>query len=220
MVPPENKTSDREKRTGGAKRSGIALIISAPSGAGKTTIAREVVRRIGGIRISVSHTTRSPRPGETDGRDYHFITPAQFSLMQNEGAFLEAADVHGNRYGTHSDEVLPFISAGSDVILDIDVQGAAIIKKKIDAVLIFILPPSMAELMKRLKVRNSDGQAAIERRMENARKEVAEAPSYDYLVINSDLERAVSDVVSIIGAERMKTARCAATIEEFIKKHE
>ncbi len=201
-------------------RAGFSLILSAPSGAGKTTIARQVVKRIGGIRISVSHTTRNPRTSETDGRDYHFITPAQFSQIQKEGAFLEAANVHGNWYGTHRDEVLPFISAGSDVILDIDVQGAAIIRKKIDAVLIFILPPSKEELMKRLKVRNTDDKNVIEKRMENARREVAEASSYDYLVINRELDRAVSDVVSIITAERMKTARCAAALQEFIGEHD
>jgi guanylate kinase len=208
-----------DKPTGDKKRAGISLILSAPSGAGKTTIARQVVKRIGDIRISVSHTTRSPRPNEADGRDYHFITPERFSLMRSEGAFLEAANVHGNWYGTHRDEVLPFISGGTDVILDIDVQGAAIIRKKIDAVLIFILPPGMGELMKRLKVRNTDGRDVIERRMENARQEVAEAPSYDYLVINRELDRAVSDVVSIVTAERMKTARNAAAIKEFIREH-
>jgi guanylate kinase len=206
-----------DQPVGDKTRAGFSLILSAPSGAGKTTIARQVVKRIGGIRISVSHTTRSPRPNETDGRDYHFITPEQFSLMQNEGAFLEAANVHGNWYGTHKDEVIPFISAGSDVILDIDVQGAAIIRKKIDAVMVFILPPSMEELMKRLKVRNTDEKKVIERRMENARREVAEAPSYDYLVINRDLDRAVSDVVSIITAERMRTSRNAGNVEEFTK---
>jgi guanylate kinase len=208
-----------DQPVGDKTRTGFSLILSAPSGAGKTTIARQVVKRIGGIRISVSHTTRSPRPNEADGRDYHFITPEQFSLMQNEGAFLEAANVHGNWYGTHKDEVIPFISAGSDVILDIDVQGAAIIRKKIDAVMVFILPPSMEELMKRLKVRNTDEKKVIERRMENARREVAEAPSYDYLVINKDLDRAVSDVVSIITAERMRTSRGVGAVEEFTREH-
>jgi guanylate kinase len=206
-----------DQLVGDKTRAGFSLILSAPSGAGKTTIARKVVKKIGGIRISVSHTTRSPRPNEADGRDYHFITPGQFSRMQNEGAFLEAANVHGNWYGTHEDEVIPFISAGSDVILDIDVQGAAIIRKKIDAVLVFILPPSMEELMKRLKVRNTDDKNAIERRMENARREVAEAGSYDYLVINKDLEQAVSDVVSIITAERMRTTRSVGDVEEFTR---
>jgi len=218
MPSPRDTASDTGQFMGDTKRPGIAFILSAPSGAGKTTIAREVVKRIKGIRISVSHTTRGPRPREADGRDYHFISPAQFSRMQQEEAFLEAANVHGNWYGTHRDEVLPFVSAGRDIILDIDVQGAAIIKKKIDAVLIFIFPPSMAELMKRLKVRNSDGRDAIERRMENARREVAEAPSYDYLVVNDDLSRAVSDVVSIIGAERLKTTRNGRITKEFISE--
>ncbi len=214
MTAPGGGTIDTKRRGSEGVRTGIALILSAPSGAGKTTIAREVVRRVENTRISVSHTTRAPRPGEVDGRDYHFVTPEEFSRMQNEGAFLEAADVHGNWYGTHADEVLPFVSAGGDVILDIDVQGAAVIRKKIDAVLVFVLPPSMEELMKRLKVRNSEGRDVIERRMENARRELAEAPSYDYLVVNERLDRAVSDVVSIIAAERLRTARNRALIGE------
>jgi guanylate kinase len=215
MSAPEGGATDTKRRGDERKREGIALILSAPSGAGKTTIAREVVRRVENTRISVSHTTRAPRPGEVDGRDYHFVTPGEFSRMREAGAFLEAADVHGNWYGTHADEVLPLVSAGGDVILDIDVQGAAIIRKKIDAVLVFILPPSMEELMKRLEVRNSEGRDVIERRMENARRELAEAPSYDYVVVNERLEQAVSDVVSIIAAERLKTARNGALVREF-----
>jgi guanylate kinase len=200
-------------------RAGIPFILSAPSGAGKTTIAREVVKRIGKIRISVSHTTRDPRPRETDGKDYHFVTPEVFTGMQDEGAFLEAANVHGNWYGTHRDEVLSYVAAGTDVILDIDVQGALIIKEKIDPVLIFILPPSMEELMRRLKVRDTEGQDAIRRRIENARREISQAPNYDYLVINDDFSLAVNDVITIMGAVRMGISRNREVIDEFIRNN-
>jgi guanylate kinase len=202
-----------------AARTGISFILSAPSGAGKTTIVREVVNRIGNIRISVSHTTRGPRPRETDGKDYHFVTSERFTRMKDEGAFLEAANVHGNWYGTHEDEVLPHVSAGTDVILDIDVQGALIIREKIDAVLIFILPPSMEELMRRLRVRDTEGQDAIRRRIENARREISRAPDYDYLVINDDFSRAVGDVIAIIGAARMGMVRNREVIDAFIKNN-
>jgi guanylate kinase len=200
-------------------QTGTAFILSAPSGAGKTTIAREVVNRVGKIRISVSHTTRRPRPRETDGTDYHFVTPERFALMQDEGAFLEAANVHGNWYGTHEGEVLPYMSAGTDVILDIDVQGALIIREKINAVLIFILPPSMEELMRRLRVRDTEKQDAIKRRIENARREISQAPHYDYLVINDDFSRAVADVTTVIGAARMGMVRNREVIDEFIKNN-
>lgn len=200
-------------------RTGIAFILSAPSGAGKTTIAREVVRRIEQTRISVSHTTRAPRSHETDGVDYHFVTAERFARMQEEGEFLEAANVHGNWYGTHRDEVLGFISAGTDVILDIDVQGALVIKEKIDAASIFILPPSMAELSRRLKVRNTEAGHVISRRIENARREISQAPHYDYLVINDDFSRAVNDVITIMGAVRMGTARNREVIDDFIKNN-
>jgi len=200
-------------------RTGIPFILSAPSGAGKTTIAREVVKRVGRVRISVSHTTRSPRPREVDGVDYHFVEPERFAEMQDAGAFLESANVHGNWYGTHRDEVLPYVSSGTDVILDIDVQGALIIKKKIDAASIFILPPSMEELLRRLKVRDTDREDVIRRRIENARREISQASYYDYLVINDDLPRAVDDVIAIMAAVRMGIERNREVIDEFIKNN-
>jgi guanylate kinase len=200
-------------------RTGIAFILSAPSGAGKTTIAREVAKRMEGVRISVSHTTRPPRSREKDSRDYHFVTEEQFLRIEGEGGFLESASVHGNRYGTHRDEVLPHLGAGTDVILDIDVQGAAIIREKIDTIGIFVLPPSMEELITRLKLRNTEGAEVIKTRITNAYREVSRASLYDYLVVNVKLDRAVADVVSIITAERMKTRRNLAVVEEFIGDH-
>ena len=213
-------TDKMDIRTAGSSRAGISFILSAPSGTGKTTIAREVVKRMQGVRISISHTTRPPRGREKDGRDYHFVSQDEFLRMEHEGAFLETASVHDNHYGTHRDEVMPHLAAGTDVILDIDVQGAAIIRKEIDAVGIFILPPSMEELIRRLRLRDTEGDEVINKRINNAHRELRRAASYDYLVINRKLDRAVSDVISIITAERMKTARNRATIEEFINEHE
>jgi guanylate kinase len=209
-----------DTRTVDRTRAGISFILSAPSGAGKTTIAREVVKRIQDVRISVSHTTRPPRSREQDGRDYHFVTEEEFLRIEREGAFLETASVHDNHYGTHRDEVTPHLAAGTDVILDIDVQGAAIISKKIDAVSIFILPPSMEELIRRLKLRDTEGDEVINKRINNAYREVRQAAAYNYLVINRKLDRAISDVVSIVTAERMKTARNRATMKAFIREHE
>ncbi len=211
-------TDTMDKRTADRTRSGISFILSAPSGAGKTTIAREVAKRMEGVRISISHTTRPPRGREKDGRDYHFVTEEAFLLMEREGAFLETAFVHDNHYGTHRDEVIPHLSAGTDVILDIDVQGAAIIRKKIDAVGVFILPPSMEELIRRLRLRDTEGDDVINKRIKNAHREVSQAAVYDYLLINRKLDQAISDVVSIITAERLKTARNRATMKEFIGK--
>jgi guanylate kinase len=210
---------DRDKdKTGGAV-GGIAFILSAPSGAGKTTIAHRVVKRMQGMRISISHTTRPPRGRERDGRDYHFVTPDEFLRMEREGVFLETASVHDNYYGTHRDEVVSYLAAGTDVILDIDVQGAAIIRKKIDTVGIFILPPDMDELIRRLSLRNTDEEATVSRRIANARREVADAPSYDYLVINDELERAVAEVISIVTAERLRMAKRRAIVDAFLKDH-
>jgi len=213
-------TATMDTRTVDRTRAGISFILSAPSGAGKTTIAREVVKRIQDVRISVSHTTRPPRSREQDGCDYHFVTEEEFLRIEREGAFLETASVHDNHYGTHRDEVTPHLAAGTDVILDIDVQGAAIISKKIDAVSIFILPPSMEELIRRLKLRDTEGDEVINKRINNAYREVRQAAAYNYLVINWKLDRAISDVVSIVTAERMKTARNRATMKAFIREHE
>ena len=205
-------------KSGGTVR-GIAFILSAPSGAGKTTIAHDVVRGMRAIRISISHTTRPPRGREKNGRDYHFVTPEDFFRMEREGCFLETAYVHDNYYGTHTDEVAPYLTAGTDVILDIDVQGAAIIRNKIDTIGIFILPPGMDELMRRLKQRDTEGQQIISKRIQNARREVRDASSYDYLVINDDLGRAVGEVISIITAERMRMTRRRPIVDKFLREN-
>lgn len=199
------------------KQNGIVFIFSAPSGAGKTTIARRVVRERPKMYIGVSHTTRPPRAGEIDGTDYYFVDDDQFGELEGTGHFLETATVHGNRYGTSRGEVLDVIDSGRDVILDIDVQGAEQIRRKIETVGVFILPPSLEELARRLSLRGTDGDEVIRRRIDNARKEIEQAHLFDYLVVNQDLDEAVGDVLSVIRAEHSRASRNRALIESLLK---
>jgi len=189
------------------KHHGIIFILSAPSGAGKTTIARRVIREHPEMYTGVSHTTRPPRDGEVEGRDYYFVDAERFEELERAGNFLETATVHGNRYGTSRGEVLDVIDSGRDVILDIDVQGAEQIRRDIETVGIFILPPSLEELARRLSLRGTDGDDVIRRRIENARREIEQAHLFDYLVMNRDLDEAVGDVLAVIRAERSRASR-------------
>ena len=189
------------------KHHGIIFILSAPSGAGKTTIARRVIREHPEMYTGVSHTTRPPRDGEVEGRDYYFVDAERFEELERAGRFLETATVHGNRYGTSRGEVLDVIDSGRDVILDIDVQGAEQIRRDIETVGIFILPPSLEELARRLSLRGTDGDDVIRRRIENARREIEQAHLFDYLVMNRDLDEAVGDVLAVIRAERSRASR-------------
>ena len=189
------------------KHHGIIFILSAPSGAGKTTIARRVIREHPEMYTGVSHTTRPPRDGEVEGRDYYFVDAERFEELERAGNFLETATVHGNRYGTSRGEVLDVIDSGRDVILDIDVQGAEQIRRDIETVGIFILPPSLEELARRLSLRGTDGDDVIRRRIENARREIEQAHLFDYLVVNRDLDEAVGDVLAVIRAERSRASR-------------
>jgi len=198
-------------------RHGIIFIFSAPSGAGKTTIARRVVREHPEMYIGVSHTTRPPRNGEVEGTDYYFVDEDRFLELERAGHFLETAVVHGNRYGTSRGEVLDVVETGRDVILDIDVQGADQIREKIETVGIFILPPSLEELARRLSLRGTDDDDVIARRIENARREIERAPLFDYLVVNRELETAVEDVLAVIRAERSRTPRNQALVESLLK---
>lgn len=190
------------------RRRGFLLVVSAPSGAGKTTLCRYLVDIFPEIRHSISFTTRPARSGEVDGRDYHFISPARFQEMVDAGDFAEWAVVHGNRYGTSRQALEASLQAGEDILLDIDCQGAAQLKQTVDsAVFVFILPPSMAVLEARLRGRGTDSDDVIQRRLANARREIAEAHWYDYLVINEDLEQAAEQLKSIVIAERCRVRR-------------
>ncbi len=184
--------------------SGRLFIISAPSGAGKTTLLKKVMADIPGLVFSVSHTTRLPRPKERDGIDYHFVSHDDFALLREKGVFLEYAQVHDNFYGTSKDAVLEQLAAGLDVILDIDVQGAAIVRDdtSLDAAFIFIAPPSLTELERRLRERQTEDDATCRLRVENARHELREAGKYQYLLVNDDVNEAAAMLSAIILAER------------------
>ncbi|MHB8808469.1 MAG: guanylate kinase [Desulfobulbaceae bacterium] len=187
----------------------ILFVLSAPSGGGKTTVLRKVMADLPGLVFSVSHTTRPPRPGEVAGRDYHFVSRQEFQAMQ-EGSppgFLEWAEVHGNLYGTGRAEVERQLQAGRDVILDIDVQGALQVQGTAAPVMIFIAPPTLAELEARLRRRGTESEDTIRLRLDNARKELTFTDRYAYLIINDRLEEAVDSLRSIIVAERCRRRR-------------
>ncbi|MDT8334308.1 MAG: guanylate kinase [Desulfurivibrionaceae bacterium] len=188
---------------------GRLFIVSAPSGTGKTTILKKLMTELPALAFSVSHTTRAPRENESDGLDYHFVNKAEFGKMRDQGEFLESAEVHGNLYGTRLGAVLEQLAAGADVILDIDVQGAAQVKKskKIEPVTIFIIPPSMAELEKRLGGRGTDSSETIRLRLANAAAEMAGLETYDHVIVNDELGEALEMVKAVILAERSRARR-------------
>jgi len=202
------------------KRRGLLLILSSPSGAGKTTLTRMLLQdKALDLTLSVSVTTRERRSSEADGIHYHFIGARQFEAMRAAGDLLESADVHGHRYGTPRAPVETVLSEGRDMLFDIDWQGAQQLRDAMgaDVVSIFILPPSMRELKARLDRRAEDAAAQIAARLDNARKEIARWRQYDYVLINDDLQRAYSAVVSIITAERLRRHRVEKGVETFVK---
>lgn len=191
-----------------AKRQGIIFILSAPSGAGKTTLYNQLRELYPEIKLSVSCTTRARRRGEVDGRDYRFLSERQFEAMRTRGEFAEWAKVHGFLYGTPRKPLDRGIRSGEDMLLDIDVQGADSIKKTFPrAVSIFLLPPSMRELRKRLARRGTDDKQIIRRRLANARGEIQRIIQYDYYVVNHEVKAAVEILSAIVEAERAKTSR-------------
>jgi guanylate kinase len=191
-----------------AKRLGIIFILSAPSGAGKTTLYNSLKELYPEIALSVSCTTRSRRPGEVNGRDYRFLSNAQFTRLQQRGAFAESAKVHDHFYGTPKQPLERCIRAGRDILLDIDVQGARQIKRSFpQAVSIFVLPPSLHELERRLAARGTDGPEIIRRRLANAKGEIGEIIHYDYYIINRDWRAAVRVLSGIVEAERARISR-------------
>ena len=198
-------------------RDGILFVISAPSGAGKTSLCKEIIDIIPGLRHSVSYTTRPMRNGEVDGIDYHFVDAQTFADMVAVDAFAEWAEVHGNRYGTALSTLDIARQAGCDLLLDIDCQGALQLKaKQVQGVNIFILPPSMIELDRRLRERQTDSEAVIERRLANARGEIVQAEWYDYWVINDDFKLALDQLKSIITAETCRAVRYHGVVEDLL----
>lgn len=200
----------RDGRQGGERADDCAaalFIVSAPSGAGKTSLIKALLAADGELAASISHTTRPPRPGETDGRDYHFVTVARFLEMVAAGEFLEHACVFDHYYGTSAAAVRAQALSGHDVILEIDWQGARQIHALMpDAVRVFILPPSVPVLRQRLQARGQDGAAVIERRMRDALSELSHYGEYDYLIVNDDFARALEDLRAIVRARRLGTA--------------
>ncbi|MFM7350107.1 MAG: guanylate kinase [Erythrobacter sp.] len=191
------------------QRRGLMFILSSPSGAGKTTLSRMLLARDDEIRLSVSATTRPPRPGEVDGTHYHFVSDAEFDLMVEEDDFYEWAHVFGHRYGTPKGEIRAALKEGQDFLFDIDWQGTQQLyqKDQQDVVRVFILPPSIDELHRRLKGRATDSAAVIAARMERARAEISHWDGYDYVIINDDVDVCFEKVRAILEAERMKRAR-------------
>ncbi len=195
--------------------AGNLIIISAPSGAGKTTIVNEVLRRVAGVRDSISYTSRSPRGGEENGQDYHFVTRAEFEAMIARNELLEWAEVHGNLYGTSLVYVSEMLTAGLDVILTIDVQGAALTRQLFpNAVSVFILPPSYEVLIERLHLRDAGQIEAV--RLCNAETELEQYKHYDYLIVNEELEAAVQEFTAIIRAARCRRSGRAAAAEMIL----
>lgn len=187
--------------------SGTLFIITAPSGAGKTTLVSALLERDPAVHLSISFTTRPPRPGERNGREYHFIDEARFAELRDRGQFLEWAQVHGNYYATSAVWLKDQIDAGRDIVLEIDWQGAQQVRRVFaDTVGIFILPPSMAVLEARLRGRRTDSDAVIRGRLENARDEMRHVGEFDYVIINSDIASAVDDLVAVVRAARLRQA--------------
>lgn len=198
---------------------GTLFVVAAPSGAGKSTLVNALLGRDSSISLSVSHTTRPPRPGEQFGRHYYFVDRAEFEQKIADGTFLEHAQVHGNLYGTSRTKVEALLEQGRDVLLEIDWQGAQQIRRsKPDCVSVFILPPSRAELERRLRGRGSDSAKVIERRLHNSRGEIAHAHEFDYLLVNDVFETALDDLQAIVRAVRLRTALQGQRHEALIRE--
>jgi len=188
------------------KKQGLLFVVSAPSGAGKTSLCKAITDSLENLTHSVSHATRKPRPGELDGRDYYFVGQERFQEMVRAGDFAEWAEVHSNLYGTSRRVLDDLITKGRDVILDIDTQGAKQIKAKYDAaVFIFIMPPSLDILEERLRNRKSDHEDEIRKRMRRAREEIRDYSMYDYIIVNRDFDRALTELRAVVIAERCRT---------------
>ena len=184
--------------------AGNLFIVSAPSGAGKSTLIAKLLEEDKHIHLSVSYTTRAPRPGEVDGRDYHFVDMASFMRMLERGEFLESAEVHGNHYGTSHAWIRAQRAAGSDILLEIDWQGAQQVRRIFtDTVGIFILPPSIAELERRMRARGKDSDEVVRRRLGVAADEMSHAAEFDYVIINKDFEEARRDLIAVVRASRL-----------------
>lgn len=198
-------------------KKGCLIVFSGPSGAGKDTILNKIMGEKENLKLSVSHTTRPPREGEVNGKNYYFVSKQEFIKMIENGEMLEYATYCGNYYGTSAVKVQDELEKGNDVILEIEVQGAEQVMKKVPETLsIFILPPSLAELKKRLKNRGTDSDEVINRRVKEAEKEIALAHNYDYVIINDDIEKSAKKVLKIIELQEMKSQNMKHIIDEVL----
>ncbi|MFZ0269292.1 guanylate kinase [Caulobacter sp.] len=188
---------------------GLLLMVVAPSGVGKTSLTRRLVADHNDLHLSISATTREPRPGEHDGRDYHFVSDDKFQTMIQDQAFLEWAEVYGNHYGSPRGPIMEALDRGESVLFDIDFQGAMKVHAQLpeDSVLIYVLPPSLAEMSRRLHARSQDSEEVIHRRLARAKDEVAAWEQFDYVILNDDFDKAYSDLAHIYHAERQKRTR-------------
>jgi guanylate kinase len=204
-----------------SEREPVVVVVSAPSGAGKSTVLSRVLREMPRLRFSVSHTTRAPRPGERDGVQYHFVSRVAFERLRGEGGLLEWAEVHGHLYGTGLAEIDQARRDGYDVLLDVDVQGAAQVRARIpEAVTVFILPPSYEVLEHRLRSRGQDDEAAIQRRLAAAGREIDAFRHYHYAIMNEDLDVSVEELKSIVRAARCRVTRVAERARAIEKTFE
>ena len=188
--------------------SGLLFVITAPSGAGKSSLIDALLKEDPRLKLSVSYTTRAPRPGEANAREYHFVDEATFLAMLARSEFLESAEVHGNRYGTAQAVIAEALAKGQHLVLEIDWQGAQQVRKlHPECIGIFILPPSVAELERRMRSRGQDSDAVIRRRLASAEEEISHAVEFDYVIINKDFDEAKKDLQAIIRVERLKKSR-------------
>ena len=200
---------------------GLLLVVSAPSGGGKGTILKELFAQDDNLRLSVSATTRAPRPGEEHGKQYYFISREEFESLISQNKMLEHAEYVGNYYGTPRDPVEEWLAAGNDVVLEIEVQGGAQVKKLMpECVSIFSLPPSMKVLEERLRGRGTEAEETVQKRLSTARREIPQAKEYDYIVFNDRLEDAVDDIQAILRAEKLKYSRNADSTERVLNNAE
>ncbi len=198
---------------------GVLYVVAAPSGAGKTSLVKALLKNDQGIRLSVSYTTRAPRPGEVEGKDYHFVSREVFAEMAGRGEFLESAEVYGNFYGTSQTWIAREIAAGHDILLEIDWQGAEQVRKHFpQAVSIFILPPSLNALRNRLQNRAQDSQEVIEKRLAAACEDISHAASFEYIIVNDDFDLALLDLTAVIKAARLVTARQAPKLAPLFEQ--
>ncbi|MDH4323773.1 MAG: guanylate kinase [Betaproteobacteria bacterium] len=198
--------------------NGLLFVITAPSGAGKSSLIQGLLAAERGVSLSVSYTTRAPRPGEAEGREYHFVDLGTFEAMLERGEFLESAEVHGHRYGTSQKVIEKARASGRDLVLEIDWQGAEQVRRlHPDAIGIFILPPTMKELERRLRARAQDADGAIKRRLANAADEMTHAVEFKYAIINNNFDDALLDLRAVVRAERLAVARQLARHPEVFK---